>query len=750
MRQRMRVIPLHPSPRFLEPDAAPRSPQAESLDHLRQTLLGLDEPLPMPAMPDILSAVLALAEGTRQKSLLPLATAPAELALLRRGDDVCVSYYLVEEPTQVRVLDRPIRLSQLLELAADTADAIAAHDPDPISRGLTLRLAERAREANIEPIREVPPPVRETGGALERPTVPLAFGYEAEVVPVADPPRQATAHSDVHALLFTGNLWMWTRGRRIPLIKGPIMLVVARMVAGVRALVEAHEAGRPANVRLRAGRFVFGVRLAKRGDKPVQLTLGEGGKITVPELTVTAAALPVLRLASDLLRTLVSNDRSQARNLRVSALRDEVRGLRRRLRAKEEAPLESIVNLNPERLRASAPPPRPSKAKARVPSPRSLRFDVRWEAEVEGLDAASTFLCGDRMIIATPKRTVCLHREEGDVLWIHERPAAASFMTGTVLVQATSDGQVTLSEIETGEPYAHLQLAPRVGGPPVGILAGGRSVPPVAVLAEGRDRLVAVDLRTGTLRWRFGARSPGALSLTKAGRILIATSEDGTIAALDVGNGELLWRYAADGAIVGTPAVCGDVVVLAARDALVGVDLFSGRETWKRELDARPACAPMAAAHLAAIAIGEREDMSLAAFDPSNGELRWMVPDPGAGRGAACLAVDQLLIVNAPAGHLEALSLDDGRVRWERRVSHPVADDVPRRLEPVLRGGALFVPSAAIHVARPGDGSAIGEALPCELVPDWMRVDERGWVYVAEESGHLAALAPRPHLSLVR
>ena len=68
----------------------------------------------------------------------------------------------------------------------------------------------------------------------------------------------------------------------------------------------------------------------------------------------------------------------------------------------------------------------------------------------------------------------------------------------------------------------------------------------------------------------------------------------------------------------------------------------------------------------------------------------------------------------------------------------------------VLRGGALFVPSSTVHVLRPHDGSRIGEGLRCELVPDWIRVDERGWVFVAEESGHVNAHAPVPHLELVR
>ena len=40
-------------------------------------------------------------------------------------------------------------------------------------------------------------------------------------------------------------------------------------------------------------------------------------------------------------------------------------------------------------------------------------------------------LFGDRMVIATPRRTVCLGREEGEILWITERPASASFRGST-------------------------------------------------------------------------------------------------------------------------------------------------------------------------------------------------------------------------------------------------------------------------------------------------------------------------------
>ena len=552
-------------------------------------------------------------------------------------------------------------------------------------------------------------------------------------------------------MLFPGNLWLWVRGRRIALLRGPILLAVCRMVAAVRALIDASEAGRPLNVRLRAGAFVIGVRLERGGG--VSLRLGAEGAVTIPELSVDEAALPILRLASDMLRALVSVDRSQTRNLRVSTLRDEVRSLRRRARTRRRDD-DSIVHEDPDRLRASAratPAPAPS---APTPAPRALRFGSRWETEVEGLEAGSTFLCGDRIIVATPRQTVALSRDEGEVLWSHREPAVASFMTGTALVRLGSDGRVALCDIADGEPYAEASLAPRVGGPPTGILAGGGALPPVAVLADGRDRLSAVDLRTGELRWRFVA-GHGAFALKRTGRILLVACGDQALSALDVATGELLWRFTAEGRFHVAPAVDGDMVIAASGEpgtgdgALYGINLFSGRARWQRSLDAAPASAPVVAPGVATIAIGGPRRASLAAFSPANGELSWMIPDPGIAAGAACLALDRTLIVNAPS-RVSAIDLDDGKTRWHRRLAHPVADDVPRRLEPVLRSGAVFLPSAQVHVVRPQDGHSIGNPLPSELVPDWMRVDERGWVYVAEESGHIAALAPRPNLSLVR
>ena len=106
--------------------------------------------------------------------------------------------------------------------------------------------------------------------------------------------------------------------------------------------------------------------------------------------------------------------------------------------------------------------------------------------------------------------------------------------------------------------------------------------------------------------------------------------------------------------------------------------------------------------------------------------------------------------LNTPLGVAYGLSLTNGSLVWQHRMADPLRDDVPRRLEPVLRGGALFLPSASVHVVRPNDGSVVGGTISEGIIPDFMRVDERGWLYLAEESGHIEAYAPAPNLRLVK
>jgi hypothetical protein len=317
------------------------------------------------------------------------------------------------------------------------------------------------------------------------------------------------------------------------------------------------------------------------------------------------------------------------------------------------------------------------------------------------------------------------------------------------------EGEVELCDLEDGDAYARTRIAPRIGGQVLGMFAGGRNAPPVAVLTEGRDRLVALDVRTGEARWRFRSPGRGNFRFTRAGRILFVVSGDNTLDAIDVATGEVAWRWSDAGRMTVPPVVTREWAIAvsgapSAPGALLCFDLFSGKPQFRRELPSGVLATPVATETCAIVSQAEHNALTLSAFDLPSGQLRWSREDPGLGEGAAPLVVDHHLVLNAPSGSAFGIDLTQGALKWQHRMADPVRDDVPRRLEPVLRGGALFLPSASVHVVRPGDGSVMGGPISEGIIPDFMRVDERGWLYLAEESGHIEAYAPAPNLRLIK
>jgi outer membrane protein assembly factor BamB len=707
----------------------------------------------IPALAELTAATAALAIGSKRKALLPLASAAVEYALVRRGDSVLVSCYGTASAPVVYQLDRDVSLRRLLNACAQAMIEEAAQEHDTTSRQIAMRVAERALATKIAPDPEGRiTPMTHRGGELDSPgeQVPLAFGYEAAIFASSSASPSRSSRADVHALLFEGHLWAFVRGRKLSLLQGPILLAAHRMVVAVRTLIDSWESTRPTHVRLRAGDFQVAMRKSSHQLVSVELSSNGRGDLTATSLTIAEAALPVLKLASDLLRSLVAADRGQSRNLRVRALREEVRALRREIRSRRSA--DSFVNLDPDRLRMHhRGDSEPAPPMDRLPS---LLFDERWRICLEGLDANSVFMCGDRLVIATQTHVIAVSRDDGEVLWARPGQASTTLMAGSALIRLSVDGEVELCSVETGEPYCRTQITPRIGGPPVGLMAGGGKIPPVAVISEGSHRLVAIDVRTGEPRWRFASRSGGDFRLKKVGRVLLVTCGEEAIHALDLATGEDVWRFAERGCFQFKPLVSQETVVAAAvrgprEGALFAIDLFSGEPRWRQQLAGPPTSDPCAAGDAVLISRAGKE-ASLSAHCLKTGETRWETRDPGLGIGGAGLTVDDAWIVNAPFGQLSALDARTGDIRWSASLADALADEIPRRLEPVLRGGALFVPASSVHVVRPADGKKLAASLPCELVPDLMRVDERGWVYIAEESGYLAGYAPKPMLTLIQ
>jgi outer membrane protein assembly factor BamB len=711
----------------------------------------------LPPLADVVAAAITLAQGTRRKVILPLGRAPVEFALVRRADQVVIDCYRTEAAPEIVQRERVIELRSLLAACARACEAQASLSTGATNARALRKLGSRVSRTRIARASASGAIVRCTGGSLASPgkLAPLSFGFEALIPRSGSDLSEPHAFADVHALLFEGELWAFSNERRVLLARGPIMLAAQRMLAAVRALVDAWQADKPVHVRLCAGGFRVAVRRDAGGRVAWTTSTDRHGSLTWPALDVTGVALPVLRLVSDLVRKLVAVDRTQSHNLRVIALRNEVRALRRSIRGQTRR--SGFQNPDPERLRLSSPE-LPAREREREPNPfRSgrLRYVERWSAEIEALDAHSIYACGERLIVATNKLTLALARATGDVEWSLPSARANTLLLGRTLVRLLPEGGAELLDVNEGQVYARTDASLRLYNSPLALFAGGGELPPVAVLCEAGKHLVAIDLRTGAPRWRFRGRAQGALRVQRAGRVLLVCSGDGSIDALDVASGEIVWRCSEQVRFCLAPSVWGDRVLAASGElgggtgALHAIELYTGKALWKQELPLPPSGEPIITRKLALVPTGGSRDARLCAFDPITGISAWSCHDPGLDNGGKALVVDDALIVNTPAGRVSALALDTGATRWSHALANPLTDDVPRQLDPILRHGALFVPSAQVHILRPSDGTVLATDTGCDLVPDYLRVDERAWLYVAEESGHLRAYASAPQLMLV-
>jgi outer membrane protein assembly factor BamB len=357
-------------------------------------------------------------------------------------------------------------------------------------------------------------------------------------------------------------------------------------------------------------------------------------------------------------------------------------------------------------------------------------------------------------------------------------------------------------DLASGQVAVRTRIAPRVGGPVAGAVVHLPGLPKLAIVTEGEHHLVAIDLTTGEPRWRWswgssraaslragGAR--GAPRMKRAGRLVYFTCGDSALTALDVMSGAVVWRVRDRLRFRAPPTVAHDALFAVAGGMhgaarLYCIDPYSGDVRWSRLVGDAPSGGhghsysiegpPLVAESAVALvlrasrarsagdasdtrptATAMRRSVSLVTFRREDGGdvPGGMRPPAGAAApgGASWLAVDDAFLGNAPSGELLSIAAD-GSLRWRHLpAQRPLEADIPRRLEPVLRGGALFVPSSdgQVIMLRPQSGEVLGtiEAARSGAIPDLMRVDEAGNVYIAEESGHMVAFAALPRLRLV-
>lgn len=730
----------------------------------------------VPLLSSLAYALSDLSHGERQRSVVRLCAIPDpwEIGLERSGRDVLVSVFLGGAVPTIAVHERRFdgtwlagRVLGGMDLAARGMGLEGALDD---AHGLDAGLATAFRELGDGlPFGGADAAVgRDTTLVAVEPTGELPIVFSADLA-LRSPDGSAAAggvlRADLLSLLVRGKVRVVVGevSRELPDVF--VVLFVEQLVAQSLDALEAAARGRALHRRMTTGGAICGVRINPKGG--AFLTLGVAtapspvasttpSQWTFPAVDVAALAHGVVAFGRALVRSLVRRDRAQATNLRLVELRGRLRELDERLR--ETTRNESKINAAPESYRAFAAATRPTRPSAEDFGRGRLRFSPRWLATVPSIDLRSTFLCGDVLVVGATRELSCLDRVTGQIVWQRAVPRGVTVVSPVGLARLTPDGNLDLLDLGTGDQLWSARLRPRVGATASGAVVNAPGLPRLLIVSEGARHLSAVDLQSGEVRWRHAARRAGTFLVRRAGKLVVVASGEPALTALDVLSGEVVWRLCDPLRFASHVAVGGDsLLAVAGAGAFVGrggtrlyeVDAWSGATRWAVDMPAHvaPVGPPLLAPATAIVATHGRGGTGLVAFDRTTGALRFdrMV----CAAPASCMVVDDLVILNGESGELVAIDANDGTTRYRHLLDGDGDGDRPRRLEPVLRSGALFVPQAEVHVVRPRDGALLGR-VPADLVPDLLRVDERCDVYVVEESGHMAAFEAAARLTLVQ
>lgn len=717
---------------------------------------------------DLAWALADLVRAPRGKRIVRFYEDAWELCVERLAANATLSIYRGGPEPTVVVYDRAVVFDEMCASVVDAIDSTLARLPrSPVAQELVEArriLGDSPRESSTF-VQEVPESST-VSVDIDRDT-PISFAADFSMRPGPDLDgslEPSVERADLHALLVRGRMRAEIRGRAIDIGEAYPFLFAERLLGLAKRALEAWERGQPFFARVDAGGPMLGLRTVAADSPAAALTLSpansaasrERAVTTFPELSLFDVIEAALAFGRGLTRALVRRDRTQAGNLRLAAFRRDVRAVGDSLRDVRRQ--DARINHAPESYRAFARQVRPKQDLPAFGSATRLRYTQRWRALVPGIDLRATFLCGDRIVIGAALETFCLDRTSGELLWRRQTPRATSVVTPAGIARISPDGQIALHDFSSGEVTLRTWIAPRVSGPCAGAVVNTAGLPRLLIVTEGDRHLVAIDLTSGEARWRYAWGRAGALRLKRVGKLLYVASGDSALTAVDIQTGAVVWRMRDRLRFCGSASLDHDSLFaiaggVSSAATLHGIDPYSGRPTWSARLPSSPCTvegAPLLTSKSVTVAVRDRRGLRLCAFHRETGAPLFQNEAPVAPIGTSWLAVDDLLVGNTPTGELVGVDSALGAVRYKHTFGRGIDSDVPRKLEPVLRSGALFVPHVDVHILRPSDGAHLGTVGPCDAIPDLLRVDERCDVYVAEESGHMVAFGAGPRLSLVK
>jgi outer membrane protein assembly factor BamB len=196
------------------------------------------------------------------------------------------------------------------------------------------------------------------------------------------------------------------------------------------------------------------------------------------------------------------------------------------------------------------------------------------------------------------------------------------------------------------------------------------------VLVGSRDGSVqAMSVADGTLMWRAPMGSRVRTGLVLAGRNVIATTMAGHVVALSTYDGAAKWTFDAKAEIASPPAFVGDLVIVGTRDSMLyALDAATGKQVWSQYFwGSWVESAAVGFQGVAYIGSGDLERVN--AIDPATGRNTWRTEVGGWVMQRPAVTADSVYASVAGAhrtgdfwsvqtGGIAALDRANGKLRW--------------------------------------------------------------------------------------
>lgn len=191
------------------------------------------------------------------------------------------------------------------------------------------------------------------------------------------------------------------------------------------------------------------------------------------------------------------------------------------------------------------------------------------------------------------------------------------------------------------------------------------------VVVVGAASVVALDASSGDVIWERGRAEGSAGPALIAGDVVVHANGKGDTASLvgrSLETGRQAWLAFVGGAVVGGPALAGDLVVAGTRaGTVVGVNAESGDEEWEYEIAGRVDTSPAVWEDTVVVVADDLEagTSTVVALDAATGEESWRFAPQGVSVGSSSVSVaDGLVFVGMGDGRIRALDVESGAERW--------------------------------------------------------------------------------------